>query len=139
MADPRITLLRRVPLFAHCSDKELAFIVTQVEDMDFAAGRALCHQGQREADFFVVVSGSAEVNRDGKVLRTMREGDFFGEIALIDLGPRTATVTAKTPMRCLVLGPGQFQNVLHQNAEIATKVLQAMAERLRASHGAPAD
>ena len=139
MADPRIALLRTVPLFSACTDKQLAFIATQVEELDFPAGKTLCRQGDSGADFFIILSGAAEVVRDGKPIKAFGAGDFFGEIALIYHGPRTATVTAKTALRCLVLGPGQFQNVLHQNVEIATAVLHALGERIRSAKAATAD
>lgn len=139
MADPRVARLKEVPLFSHCSPAQLEFIATQVEEMDFPAGRVLCRQGESGADFFVLLSGAAKVERAGKLVNSMREGDFFGEIALVDHGPRTATVTTTTPSRCLVLGPRQFQNVLHQDASIATGVLRALASRIRASGLLPAD
>ena len=132
-------MLHRVPLFSACNDKQLAFIATQVEELDFPAGKLLCRQGDSGGDFFVILSGTAEVVRDGRPVRDLAAGDFFGEIALIDHGPRTATVTAKTPLRSLVLGPGQFQNVLHQNVEIATAILRALGERIRSARAAASD
>lgn len=131
--------LKDVPLFSGCNDKQLQFIATQVEELDFPPGRVLCEEGRSGGDFFVVLSGTAEVKRGGKALRTMGPGDFFGEISLVDGGPRTATVVASTPMHCLVLGPHQFQNVLHQNAEIAVQVLYEFARRLRRTAALPAD
>ena len=136
MADQRVSRLKAVPLFAHCTTKQLQFIITQVEDMDFVAGRVLCREGQSGADFFVLLSGSADVTKKGRKIAKMKAGDFFGEIALVDHGPRTATVTTTEPSRCLVLGPRQFQNVLHEDAAIAHSVMRALAMRVRA-HGAP--
>ena len=136
MADPRIERLRRVPLFAGCSEKELAFIASQVDEVDVAAGRILCKKGESGGDFFIILEGKAEVDAM-PMKRTLGPGDFFGEIALIDNGPRTATVTAATPMRCLVLGHAQFRDVLHQNGEIAVKILRAVTERLRAATPLP--
>src|SRR5262249_27897110 len=95
----------------------------------------LCREGESGGEFFVILSGTAEVARGGTTLNELHEGGFFGEIALISHVPRTATVTAKTPMRCLVLAPGQFQNVLQQDPAIALAVLQAMAERVRTLMG----
>ncbi|OGO68528.1 MAG: hypothetical protein A3H36_01760 [Chloroflexi bacterium RIFCSPLOWO2_02_FULL_71_16] len=86
-----------------------------------------------------MLSGEAEVQRDGEVVDIIGEGDHFGEIALLDNGPRTATVTAKTPLRCLVLSPRQFQDVLHQNAEIAVHMLHDVTRRLRAATTPPKD
>ena len=139
MADPRIARLKAVPLFAHCSPKELEFIASQVEEMDFSAGRVLCTEGTFGGDFFILETGSAEVARGGKRIATMRPGDFFGEIALVDGGKRTATVTTSAPSRAFVLGPQQFQNVLHQNVEIIHSVMKALAMRIRDAGAAKAD
>jgi CRP/FNR family cyclic AMP-dependent transcriptional regulator len=131
MADQRIDELRKVPLFSRCNDKQLQFIASQVEVMDFEKGKILCTQGESGGDFFVILAGEAEVKRDGKVLNKLGKGEFFGEIALVDRGPRTATVTVTAPMRALVLGPGQFTNVLRQDADIAVSVLHGLGTRLR--------
>lgn len=131
--DERVERLRAIPLFMACSDKQLQFISRSVEELDFKAGKVLCQQGKSGGEFFIVLSGEAEVERDGKVVDSIKVGDHFGEIALLDNGPRTATVTAKTDLRCLVLSPRQFQDVLHQDAEIAVHMLRDVTKRLRAS------
>jgi CRP-like cAMP-binding protein len=137
--DPRVDRLRKVPLFAGCTEKQLAFIATRVEDIDLPAGKVLTEQGKSGGEFFIVLSGEAEVKHDGKLVNTMKEGDHFGEIALLDNGPRTATVTATTPVRVLVLSPRQFQDVLHQDAEIAVTLLHSVTRRLRNAAHLPAD
>ena len=131
MADTRRDMLKAVPLFADCDEKQLDFIATQVDEVDFVAGRDLCGEGAAGGEFFVILSGTAEVRRQGRHLRELGPGDFFGEIALLDGGPRTATVTALSEMKCLVLSRGQFHNVIRQNALIAVSVLQTLGERLR--------
>ncbi len=131
--DARVDRLRKIPLFVACSEKQLQFIATRVEELDFKAGKVLCEQGKSGGEFFIVLDGEAEVRRDGKVVDTIKDGDHFGEIALLDDGPRTATVVAKTPLRCLVLSPRQFQDVLHQDAEIAVHILRDVTRRLRAA------
>jgi len=131
MADPRVAELRKVPLFSGCNDKQLQFIATQVEVMDFEKGKLLCREGESGGDFFIVLDGEAEVSRGGKVLNRLGKGEFFGEIALVDHAPRTATVTVTAPMRSLVLSPAQFVNVLRQDADIAMTVLFALGARLR--------
>jgi hypothetical protein len=136
VADPRVARLREVPLFSGCTDKELEFIATRVDEVDVPAGPVLCRKGESGGDFFVILEGKADVDApEGR--RTLEPGDFFGEIALIDNGPRTATVKAATPMRCLVLGHSQFRDVLHQNADIAVKMLRAVTNRLRAATPLP--
>ena len=139
MADAKAAQLKAVPLFAHCTAKQLAFIATQVEDMEFPAGKILCREGQRGGDFFVLMSGAAEVSRGSRKITKMAPGDFFGEIALVDGGNRTATVTTTAPSRCLVLGPRQFQNVLHQDTDIAHSVMKALTLRVREAGAAKAD
>ncbi len=136
MADAKTAKLRAVPLFAHCTAKELGFIATQVEEMDFPVGKVLCREGQTGGDFFVLMSGSADVTRGTKRITKMVPGDFFGEIALVDGGKRTATVTTTSPARCLVLGPRQFQNVLHQDTDISHAIMKALTYRVREA-GAP--
>ena len=136
MADPRVDRLRSVPLFGGCTDKELTFIASRVDEVAFPAGTILTTKGESGGDFFVILEGKAEVDA-GEGKRTLGPGDFFGEIALLDNGPRTATVKAATPMRLLVLGHEQLRDVLHQNAEIAVKMLRAVTKRLRAATPLP--
>ena len=87
----------------------------------------------------MVVSGSAQVERGGKKLDAIGPGGFFGEIALIDQGPRTATVTATSPMRLIVLGPAQFRDVLNADPQMARQLLYAVTKRLRAAGPHPSD
>src|SRR5207302_229340 len=137
--DPRAERLRKVSLFDACNDKQLEFIASRVDEVDVEAGRTLTKQGQSGGEFFVILSGNAEVKRSGPVLATLGPGDYFGEIALLDNGPRTATVVAKTPMRLLVLSPGQFQDVLYQDPAIAVTMLHSVVRRLRAATQLPSD
>ena len=137
--DPRVELLRKVHLFSDCTDEQLAFIATRVEDVDVPSGRILCEEGTTGGEFFVVVSGSADVRRAGNVISHMGAGDFFGEIALIDHGPRSATVIAASPMRLLVFARSQFRDVLHEDPSMARQLLYAVTKRLRALGPPPAD
>jgi CRP-like cAMP-binding protein len=137
--DERVELLRKVPLFNGCTDKQFSFIATQVEDVDVPAGKVLCTEGESGGDFFVVVSGTAKVERGGKKLDQLGPGTFFGEIALIDQGPRTATVTSTSPMRLIVLGPAQFRDVLNADPQMARQLLHTVTKRLRAAGPPPAD
>lgn len=124
--------LRSYALFSDCSDDQLREIGARFREVEYPAGYVLCRQGARGQAFFVIESGSAEVERDGKPVSTLGPGNFFGEIALIDDGPRTATVVALTPIRCFVLEPNDFFDVLRQNSDIAIRVLRAVTQRLRA-------
>ena len=107
--------------------------------MDFPAGRELCRQGESGGEFFILLTGGAEVRRDGRPIRQLGPGDYFGEIALLEHGPRTATVMTTAPSRCLVLSQGQFNNVLAQDKSIVLNVLHTLASRLRDSGAVPAD
>jgi CRP/FNR family transcriptional regulator, cyclic AMP receptor protein len=137
--DPRVDRLRTVPLFAGCTDKQLAFIATRVDEVDIPAGKTLAEKGHSGGEFFVIISGRADVKRADGTSASMGPGDYFGEIALLDNGPRTATVTAASAMRCLVLAPRQFQDVLSQDSAIAVNMLHTVVRRLRATAEPPAD
>jgi CRP-like cAMP-binding protein len=131
--DPRVDRLRKVPLFDTCNEKQLEFIASRVDEVDVAAGKVLTEQGRSGGEFFVILAGDAEVKRGNATVATVGPGDYFGEIALLDNGPRTATVVAKSAMRCLVLSPRQFQDVLYQDPAIAVTMLHAVVRRLRAA------
>ena len=137
--DPRVDRLRKVPLFDACNEKQLEFIASRVDEVDVAAGKVLTEQGRSGGEFFVVLAGDAEVKRGNATVATVGPGDYFGEIALLDNGPRTATVVAKSAMRCLVLSPRQFQDVLYQDPAIAVTMLHAVVRRLRAAGQLAAD
>jgi CRP-like cAMP-binding protein len=133
VTDPRVDRLRSVPLFQSCSEKQLGFIATRVDEVDVPAGKTLTTEGRSGGEFFVVLSGQADVRRGDKVVGTIKTGDHFGEIALLDNGPRSATVVSTAPMRLLVLSPGQFQDVLYQDPAIAVQMLHSVVKRLRSS------
>ena len=137
--DPRVDRLRKVPLFDACNEKQLEFIASRVDEVDVAAGKVLTQQGRSGGEFFVILAGDAEVKRGNATVATVGPGDYFGEIALLDNGPRTATVVAKSAMRCLVLSPRQFQDVLYQDPAIAVTMLHAVVRRLRAAGQLAAD
>ncbi len=132
MGDPKIDALKRVPLFSRCDERELRFVITQADEIDVEAGRALTQQGEPTDSFYVLLDGSADVSIDDKVRRTMRAGDFFGEIGMLDRGPATATVMTNTPARFMVMSHPQFRDAIKGNPDLLSGVMQAMAERLRA-------
>jgi CRP/FNR family transcriptional regulator, cyclic AMP receptor protein len=123
-------MLADVPLFSGCSKKELRTIATIADEIDLRRGKVLMRQGAPGREFFVLLEGTVEVVRDGKQVTTLGEGDFFGELALISNIPRTATVTATSPIRTLVVFGRDFRRLLEEDAGIAMKVLGAMAERM---------
>jgi len=127
--DSKIDLLRSVPLFAECSQKELGRIAAIADELYQPEGTRLIEEGKKGREFFVLVDGTVDVRRNGRKLRTMGNGDFFGEIALITDSPRSATVTATSPVRVLVITSQAFQRLLADTATLQPKVLAALAER----------
>jgi CRP-like cAMP-binding protein len=123
-------LIRRVPLFSRCSKRELSEVASLADEVDLREGKELTRQGQRGREFFVLVEGSAEVRKNGRKINTLKDGDFFGEIALVSQTPRTATVVATSPIRALVITDRAFRQLLSHSPEIQGKVLEALAERL---------
>jgi len=130
--DAKIDLLKNVPLFAGCSKSELQRIASLADELDLADGATLIREGERGREFIVVASGTVRVTRNGKELRELGAGDFIGEIALVADVPRTATVTATSPVRLLVVTDRAFRGLLEQMPSIAKKVLQSLGERLHA-------
>jgi CRP/FNR family transcriptional regulator, cyclic AMP receptor protein len=123
-------MLSHVPLFSGCSKKELRVIATLADEIDLRQGKVLTRQGAPGREFFVLLEGTVDVVRDGKQINTLGAGEFFGELALISNIPRTATVTATSPIRTLVVVGRDFRRLLQEDPSIATKVMETMAERL---------
>src|SRR5881275_1678956 len=92
--DTKVEALKRAPLFEGLDRDELGELAKRTDDLDFAAGKVLCKQGETGSDFFVIMDGEVEVTRDGKQVPLRGGGEFFGEVALVEDVPRTATVTA---------------------------------------------
>ena len=128
--DTKVQALKGVPLFASLSRKELLQLERLCEDLEVQPGRVLCKEGEIGHEFFVLVDGKVQVSRKGRRVATMGGGDFVGEIALVTELPRTATVTAETPVRLFVLTSREFHAVLDQNPKVERKVLRALARRL---------
>lgn len=128
--DKKVEALKRAPLFADLSRKELIQLARLADDAEVPEGRVLCREGDRGREFFVLVEGSVDVVTKGSRVATLGAGDFVGEISLLEPTPRTATVTAKTPLRFFVLTPKDFRQVLDENPSVERKVLRALARRV---------
>ena len=128
--DAKIDLLKDVPLFASCSKSELQQIASLADELDLGEGATLIREGERGREFIVVAEGTVSVTRNGQHIRDLGAGAFIGEIALVADVPRTATVTATSPVRLLVVTDRGFRGLLEQMPSIATKVLQSLGERL---------
>ena len=125
--------LAEVPLFSACSNKELQKIAKASDEVAIEAGRVLVEQDGVGREAYVIIDGEASVKRGNRKIATIGPGDHFGELALLDGGPRTATVVADTPMKVLVLGQREFLGVLDDVPGLAYKILRIMAARLRES------
>jgi CRP/FNR family transcriptional regulator, cyclic AMP receptor protein len=126
-----IQLLKQVPLFQGLDDKSLKRLADTFTDRQFDSGQELTAEGSGGVGFFVIESGEARVTVDGEDRRTLGPGDYFGEVALLDAGLRTATVTATSAGKMYGLTPWQFRPLVEDNASIAWPLLQAMAKRTR--------
>jgi CRP-like cAMP-binding protein len=135
--DTKTEALKRSPLFEGLSRKQLAHIARLSDDLDVPAGTVLCEEGSRGQEFFVIIEGDAAVTRAGAHVATLRGGEFFGEIALLEPVKRTATVTAATSLRFFVISRQAFKSVLDTDPGIERKVLLALARRLVALSGDP--
>jgi len=124
-------MLKKVPLFSGLDEKELQAIASSMRERKFRAGDTVTQEGAGGVGFFVVGSGEAEVNVGGETKGSVGPGDYFGEIALINESPRTATLTARTDMLCYGMTPWDFRPLVESNSTIAWKLLTAMAEKMR--------
>jgi CRP/FNR family transcriptional regulator, cyclic AMP receptor protein len=132
MSDTKTQALSRVPLFSQLSKRELEFVAGRADEVDAPAGQTLTTQGRSGDSFYVLLDGEADVQVDGKPRPTMKAGDFFGEISMLDRGLASATVTTRTKARLLVMSHMQFRDAIKGSDGLLVKVLSAMGERLRA-------
>jgi CRP-like cAMP-binding protein len=128
--DAKVAALKRSPLFAGLSGKELEELAHTSEDLEVPAGTVLARQGETGREFFVVLEGEVDVTRDGQSVNPQGGVDFFGELALVADMPRTATLTARTPLRFFVLTAQSFRSMLARSPQVELKVLRAMVKRL---------
>jgi CRP/FNR family cyclic AMP-dependent transcriptional regulator len=135
--DTKVEALKRAPLFEGLSKKELTQLARVSEDLEVPAGHVLTKEGDTGQEFFVIVEGKTEVKARGKSLGDRGAGEFIGEIALLEDTKRTATVTAKTPLRLFVLTRQDFRRLVDQNPSVERKVMQALARRVVELSGDP--
>jgi CRP-like cAMP-binding protein len=133
MAGVSVDALLRIPLFADLNKREATEVVRLFKERRFAAGETVVQTGSGGAAFFVIDSGEATVSVGGKERGSLKAGDHFGEIALIDEGTRTATITAATDLVCYGLTHWDFQPLVESNGRIAWKLMQSLAKMLRAA------
>jgi CRP/FNR family transcriptional regulator, cyclic AMP receptor protein len=126
-----IDMLKKVPLFAGLDNRELEQIASSMRERRFNAGDSVTQEGAGGVGFFVVEEGEADVTVGGAARGSVGPGDYFGEIALINESPRTATLTARTDMVCYGMTPWDFRPLVESNSTIAWKLLTAMAQKMR--------
>ena len=130
MAETEETL-RRVPLFSGVKPKELKKLDRRMTERTFNEGDAITTEGHSGIGFFVIEDGNATVSIGGKIIRTLGPGEHFGEVALIDSGPRSATVVATTDLRCRAMSAWEFKPFVEEHPEVAWALLETLVGRLR--------
>jgi CRP/FNR family transcriptional regulator, cyclic AMP receptor protein len=131
VAQPSVDLLQRVPLFADLDRRELQRISGWFKEREFKAGETVVEEGSGGAGFFLVEEGEARVSVHGEERGRIGPGDYFGEVALLDEGARTATITAESDLKCHGLTFWDFRPMVENDARIAWALLQALAKKLR--------
>jgi CRP-like cAMP-binding protein len=120
-----------VPLFESISKKGIRSLVQAATEVDIPAGKVLVREGEFTRHLYVVLRGTADVIRKGKKLNELVPGDFFGEMAFLSGAPRSATVTARTDLRVMVLGPRELDVIIEKESALARRMLASMAQRVR--------
>jgi CRP/FNR family cyclic AMP-dependent transcriptional regulator len=123
--------LQRVPLFADLDQRELQSLASSFKERIFEAGSTVVGEGSGGVGFFIIDEGDAKVAVGGEERARLGPGQYFGELALIDEGTRTATITAETELKCYGLTSWEFRPLVEGNSQIAWKLLQALAKQLR--------
>jgi CRP/FNR family cyclic AMP-dependent transcriptional regulator len=127
--------LGRVPLFSGIKAKERKKLAARLGERTFTEGETVIAEGQSGVGFFVIEAGNASVSVKGEIVRTLGPGEYFGEIALIDSGPRSASVVATTDLRCRGMTAWEFRPFVEEHPEVAWALLETLTARLRAAEG----
>jgi CRP/FNR family cyclic AMP-dependent transcriptional regulator len=126
-----VAALKRVSLFEDLDNRDLERLANEFKERTFPAGASVVSEGASGAAFFVITDGQATVTVHGEERARLGPGDHFGEVALLDEGVRSATVIAETELRCYGLTPWEFRPFVEEHPQVAWKLLQALARRLR--------
>jgi len=126
-----IGLLKQAPLFSRVSQEGLQALAQVAEEKAFAAGTKIVSEGKTGVGFYLIVEGSAEVCHGGEKLATLKAGDFFGEMALLDEAPRSADVVASEDTTCIALRKWDLRGIISRDPEVALGMLEELARRLR--------
>ncbi len=128
---PIIKMLEQVPIFSGLTQKELRSIASSSKEKRFEAGQTMVSEGESGVGFFLIIEGRAEVRRSGKVLSRLEQGQFFGEMTLLDEQPRSADVVAMDPTKCLIFTVWDFHGMIRTYPKMAREIMKEMARRLR--------
>ena len=129
--DVKIGHLEQVPLFSSLSKRDLSVVARHCDEVDVEAGTVLCREGDLAHEFGLLLKGTADVRRSGRKLTSLGPGDFFGEMAILDPSPRSATVVATSPSTLIVMHRQDFNLVLDTVPGVSRKLLAGLARRLR--------
>jgi CRP-like cAMP-binding protein len=135
MTGAPVDVLRRVPLFAELEKRDLEQLARQFKERRFPAGETIVKEGSGGGAFYVIESGEATVSIGGQERSTLKAGDYFGEIALIDEGTRMATITARTDLAVYGLTLWEFRPIVQKNGTIGWALLKSMAKLIREAQG----
>ncbi|HET7828129.1 MAG TPA: cyclic nucleotide-binding domain-containing protein [Candidatus Limnocylindrales bacterium] len=130
-ADRRAELIGGCPLFGGLDTGDLASVAAVAIEVDFPADRVIAREGEIGTGFFIIVEGGVKVVRSGTTVAHLGPGEFFGELSVLDGGPRVAQVVAEAPTRCLAIASWDFERVLREEPGVALAVLRVVAARLR--------
>jgi CRP-like cAMP-binding protein len=139
MSEDLSARIRSVPLFSGFGDKDVERVAAIAKEVEFPAGKEIARQGESGVGFHMITQGDAEVEVDGSVHTTLGPGAYFGEMSLLDGGPRSATVRALTPLRTVSMTSWDFNALLDQHPELTKKLLIELCRRLRAVEGRDTD
>lgn len=131
MADPKLELLRRVPLFTQCKAEPLDLISRLADEVDVGDGYTLMRQGDIAQEFFLIVDGKVRIERDGKPIRTLGPGEYLGEVALLSESPRTATAVTEGPTKLMVITHQGFNSLIDAHPAIRQAIFEGVAVYLR--------
>ena len=135
----QIAMLRKVPLFSNLNDKNLKTFAEGAKTLTYVPGQQIVEEGTSGVGFFLILDGNVRVRKGKKNLAELQSGDFFGEMSLFDEQPRSATVEAITPTKCLGITAWSFMGMVRSNPDIAVNVMKVLAARLRQSDKALAE
>jgi CRP-like cAMP-binding protein len=131
--DSRIDGLRKVPLLSGLSKRELASILELSQEREFGPGQVIVQVGNQASDFYLLLAGRARLTVPGRKTGTLGPGDYFGEMSVLDRGPRTATIAAETRVLSLRIGRTEFLRLIDAHGSIGRKILVEMSKRVRAA------